>query len=160
VYGIVRDHGGQVWAESEPGRSTSFFLRLPARYDDRPTADRPLVLVAHSDGVPRDFLAAVFGGWGFPVQTAPNAREAFDSLEQDDVGLVVLDYGIVQPDPVRWREVWRALPRRMALLALTSSTTDDETLRFLRESARVLVPAPFDLCQIRHAVISATGNAL
>ena len=103
-------------------------------------------------------LAAVFGGWGFPVQTAPNAREAFESLAQDDVGLVVLDHELVQPDPGRWREVWRGLPRRVALVAMTSATTNEDTLRFLRDSARVLVPPPFDLCQIRHAAITALGE--
>jgi two-component system NtrC family sensor kinase len=159
VYGIVRDHGGQVWVESEPFRRTSFFLRLPARYDERPPSERPLVLVAHGDGVPRDFLAAVFGGWGFPVQTAPNAREAFESLAQDEVGLLVLDHALVQPDPARWREVWRSLARRVALVAMTSTTTDDDTLRFLRDSARVLVPPPFDLCQIRQAVTTALGES-
>ena len=159
VYGIVRDHGGQVWVESEPFKRTSFFIRLPARYDERAQSDRPLVLIAHGDGVPRDFLAAVFSGWGFPVQTAPNAREAFESLAQDDVGLVVLDHALVQPDPSRWREAWRALTRRVALVAMTSATTDEDTLRFLRESTRVLVPPPFDLCQIRHAVITALGES-
>jgi two-component system NtrC family sensor kinase len=160
VYGIVRDHGGQVWVESEPFRRTSFFVRLPARYHDRPPAERPLVLVAHGDAVTRDFLAAAFGGWGYPVQTAPNTREAFDSLAQDDVGLVVLDHALVQPDPGRWRDVWQGLTRRVAIVAMTSATTDDDTLRFLRESARVLIPPPFDLCQIRRAVQAAIGETV
>jgi two-component system NtrC family sensor kinase len=155
VYGIVRDHGGQIWVESDPLRRTSFFIRLPARYNDRPRSERLLVLVAHGDAVNRDFLAAVFAGWGFEVQTAPNTREAFESLAQDDVRLVVVDHALVEPDPGRWREVWRGLTRRVALVAMTSATTDDDTLRFLRESARVLVPPPFDLCQIRRAVLTA-----
>ncbi|HEX2187794.1 MAG TPA: ATP-binding protein, partial [Longimicrobiaceae bacterium] len=44
--GLVRDHGGQLWAESDPGRGTAFFLQLP-RADalpppmPRPAAPRP-----------------------------------------------------------------------------------------------------------------------
>jgi signal transduction histidine kinase len=35
VYGIIRDHGGQVWADSGEG-ITTFFVRLPARFDEEP----------------------------------------------------------------------------------------------------------------------------
>ena len=42
---------------------------------------------------------------------------------------------------------------------LQPANTPGRTLRFLRESTRVLVPPPFDLCQIRHAVITALGES-
>ena len=28
--GIVREHGGELWAESEPGRGATFHLELPS----------------------------------------------------------------------------------------------------------------------------------
>jgi signal transduction histidine kinase len=156
VYGIVRDHGGQIWVESEPGERTSFFIRLPARFRDA-DAVRPLVLVAHGDAVSRDFLGAVFAGWGYPVRPAPNAREAIESLLEDDVRLAVIDRTAVEPNVARWREVWHGLQRRALMLGLATATPDDEALRFLRESARVVLVPPYDVCQIWQALAAVTG---
>lgn len=159
VYGIVRDHGGQIWVESDPGKRTSFFVRLPARFDDRHPDRVGAVLVAHSDSVYREFLGAVFSGWGFPVRTAPNMREALESLAEDDVGLAIIDRSIVEPDPARWAAGWERLRRRAVMIAITPATADDETLRRLREEARVVLAPPHELSQIRRALMSATSVA-
>ena len=156
VYGIVRDHGGQVWVESEPGKGSTFFMRLPARSLGEPVG-LGVVLVAHSDAVFRDFLGAAFAGWGFAVRTAANSREALESLDEDDIGLVVLDGEIVGPDPARWRAAWAPLRARAVMIAMSSASGDEDTVQFLRDEARVVLAAPHDLCQIRRALVAATG---
>ncbi len=158
VYGIVRDHGGQIWVESELEKRTSFFIRLPARFDDVPPAARPLVLIAHGDAVSRDFLAAAFGAWGYRVQSTPNMRETLESLARDSVRLVVLDHSLVEPDPARWRDVWNGCRSRVAMIGMTGVVMEDDTARFLKDAALAVVPPPVDLCQLRRAMLDALGE--
>ena len=40
VRSIVQQHGGRVWAESEPGEGSRFFVQLPMTGSDSPTQVR------------------------------------------------------------------------------------------------------------------------
>jgi CheY-like chemotaxis protein len=157
AYGIVRDHGGEIWAESQRDKQTSFFIRLPARIDARAGEELGAVLVAHGDSMVREFLSAVFVGWGFAVRPASTLRESLESLAEDDLGLAVLDRSVIEPDPAAWFSAWHGKPRRPVMVAILSRSVDDETLRFLREKAQVVLAPPHDLHQIRRALLAATG---
>jgi CheY-like chemotaxis protein len=160
VYGIVRDHGGQIWVESERSKGTSFFIRLPARSAGEAAASLGVVLVAQGDASFRDFLGAVFSGWGCSVRIAANTREVLESFAEDQVGLAVLDRSVVEIDSRSWQAAWAPLRGRAALIAVTSSSVvDDATTRVLREEATVVVAVPHDLCMIRRAFNAATGIA-
>jgi two-component system NtrC family sensor kinase len=160
VYGIVRDHGGQIWVASDVGRGTTFFLRLPVRTADSEDRVRPLVLVAHGDAVSRDFIGAALGGWGFPVRLAPNTRESFESLAEDELGLAIIDRTVVDADPQQWREAWALVRQRVRMVAIATGPADDEAMRFLREAAAVTLTPPYDLCALRRALQATLGDAL
>ncbi len=117
VYGIVRDHGGQIWVESVEGR-TAFSVRLPARFCEVPGEARRAAIVADADVVERDFFIAVLAGWGYSVRAAANMREALEQVAGGDADLLLLDPALVEPDAERWRTVWAAAPPRMRLVAI------------------------------------------
>lgn len=160
VYGIVRDHGGQIWVTSDVGRGTTFFVRLPVRSPGTDDLARPLVLVAHADAVSRDFIGAALGGWGIPVRLAPNARESFESLAEDELGLAIIDRTVVDVDPQHWREAWALVRNRVRMVAIATGPTDDEGMRFLREAADLTLTPPYDLCALRRALIAVLGEPI
>lgn len=159
VYGIVRDHGGQVWVNSDLGKGTRFTIRLPVRCEDgavpggagRPA---PLALVAHTDAVTRDFVAAALGGWGCVVRAVPNAREALESLLEDEIVIAAVDRTVIEGDPQPWQDAWAKVKARVSLIALERGADDDET-RWLRDQAVATIAAPHDLCALRGAFLAA-----
>lgn len=158
VYGIVRDHGGQIWVESAKGETT-FFVRLPARFSEAPGQARQAAVVAHADGVSRDFFVAVLAGWGYSVRSAATLREALEQVRGGDADLLVLDPALVEPDVALWRQVWAAGSTRMRMVALDAPAVKDDAARFLRTAATVVLAPPFDLPNIWAATLATPRRA-
>jgi len=100
---IVRDHGGYILAESEPGRGAVFFVRLPRAgappitapagipMPPAPSPVRPLnVLVADDEPTLRLAIALFLGRRGHKVTQAADAYQALELARtgQFDVALV------------------------------------------------------------------------
>lgn len=157
VYGIVRDHGGQIWIDSEVGKGTTFSIRLPVRtaavWDPASGQFQPLALVAHADSVTRDFIAAALAGWGCAVRPVPNAREALESLVEDAVTLAVVDRTVIEGDPHPWTEAWARVRDHVALIALARGADDENSGAFGDAAARLA--APYELCALRDALMAA-----
>jgi len=87
VYGIVKQSGGFIWVESEPGKGTQFEIYLP-RVAGRPDAVSPeneevpvssglrTVLVAEDEEAVRELTCEFLKSAGYEVLSASNGSEA------------------------------------------------------------------------------------
>jgi len=108
VYGIVHGHDGEIGLVSEPGRGTTFTLRLPrskrspssqpvpARPRDRTTAAAG-VLVVEDDPLVRRTACRLLRRRGLTVLDAPDGEQALALLTQraDEISVVLTD--VVMP---------------------------------------------------------------
>ena len=123
VYGFVKQSGGYIHIESEPGVGTRVHLYLPRASGTAELADslaqgEPIaaqrgetILVVEDEADVREVVAAELTNFGYRVLTAGDGREALDIIESDsDIDLLFSD--VVMPRGMNGDELAREARRR------------------------------------------------
>jgi CheY-like chemotaxis protein len=155
VYGAVKQSGGFVWADSEPGRGTSVQVYWP-EIDAEPEAPGELasqpdakggketVLIVEDEESVRALMVRTLTSRGYQCREARNAEEALRVLEQEHapIDLVVTD--VVMPGMSGGGLGARlALVRPGLPVLYTSGFTDEDVIRRgLFERGRPFIQKP------------------
>ena len=100
AYGIVKQSGGFIWVDSQPGRGTEFNIYLPAVREAVEAASETghagpaaggseTILLAEDDGAVRRFAGDVLRRWGYTVLAARDGEEAL-ALARSHRGVIHL----------------------------------------------------------------------
>ncbi len=101
VYGIVKQHGGEIEISSEAGQGTTCSIYLPARplapkpvpeiEDNLPRGNGELLGLIGDDPAIRDATGAALEYLGYQVLVTTDRRKALEIREQEGIALILVD---------------------------------------------------------------------
>lgn len=172
VYGIVKQSGGFVWADSEPGKGTTmnvFLPQLEAEADPItppgvaavPRRSSETVLVVEDEASVRVLTERLLRKHGFVILTAGSVGEAMHLADAHQGQIEVLLTDTVLPDgdgPSLARDLLERGRVQTALL-MSGYAANDVVRRGLASENMAFVPKPFSSATLVGAIRSAIDSA-
>jgi CheY-like chemotaxis protein len=159
VFGILRQHGGQVDVASEPGRGSTFRVCLPVlapavSVTVLPAAPRPTVVVVEDEPGVRDLIVEILETYDCRALRAADAEEALAlcALEPSRVALVVADLGAPGVTGAQFVEWVRAVAPVAKILYLS------EEAHRLDDGVAAILPKPFTVERLVDTVRRVLGR--
>jgi two-component system cell cycle sensor histidine kinase/response regulator CckA len=172
VYGIVKQSGGYIFAESELGRGASFVIYLPvyagADVEQPVAAKAPAprsetwgtgtILLVEDEDMVRAVAERALTRQGYKVLTANDGEQGLEVLARGgDIDLLISD--VVMPNMDGPAMVARARHSRPDLPVLFMSGYAEEQLRKSIDLANVaFLPKPFSVSQLAEAARDALAK--
>ena len=166
-YGIIREHGGQIRADSRPGHGATFTIDLPVGSaggstlaEAGPTVhlDGKRILIVEHDQAVQKILLEHLEPTGCTALTVARADEARQHL-RDGIDLVVADFHL---DGVDWLELLGQVAARGTAVGhrfifITAGPVGEAADKALRAAGAALLYKPFTGAQFLDAVRATAG---
>ncbi len=163
VYGIVKNHHGRVYIDSEIGKGTTVHLYLPTMTQPKSSQSENAtieknqknmsankkVLIVDDEEMLRELLAEQLVEAGYGVYEASNGLEAIEMLKQLDaqglrVDAAVLDMNMPKMSGARAFAEIRTLFPSMPILIATGFAQDEVVQKLLESGANGVLAKPYN----------------
>jgi two-component system, NtrC family, sensor kinase len=170
-YGIIKEHGGDIYARSRLGEGAAFVIELPiiaplpkepssapalmrsaAQFESLVRGKRILVVDDEKDIL--DIFVGVFHNLPIHVDIAGDGHMAMIKMKESDYDIIITDFKMPQMsgrDLFNWvRENRPHLANR--IIFVTGDTASIETHSFFEDNQNRYLPKPFTIEEVKEAV--------
>jgi two-component system cell cycle sensor histidine kinase/response regulator CckA len=158
VYGIVRQSGGYVTVESDPGRGASFQVFFPSlgarekaggfaaeKSEDARLRGSETILVAEDDESVRKLVTATLASFGYRVIAASNGAEALELVKgkEGEIDLLLTDVVMARMDGRELKDRLRQIVPQVRTLFMSGYTDDAVVRHGVQGESEPFIQKPF-----------------
>ncbi len=158
VYGIIKQHGGHIQVNSEPGRGTAFLVYLPVSAETAADGESALenvsvsrgsetILLVEDNEQVRNLTHVILKREGYSVLAAENGQAALAVLDRHEGPVHLLLSDVVMPQmngKQLYETVSEAYPD-MKVLYMSGYTDDVITFRGIADAEAHFIQKPFSV---------------
>jgi len=169
--GIITEHNGELYAESEEGRGATFFVELPVvmeeekveRVEEVEAAGKAVggrILVVDDEPAILAFLKKLLGGQGYDVATSGSGREALEMIKEQGYGLIISDIRLPGLSGAElYNELGGIAPSlQKMVIFITGDVISADTREFLKATGVPCVPKPFNIAGLKKEIKRVIGE--
>jgi len=176
-YGIIKEHGGDIYAVSRLGEGATFYIELPiisrlpeeiavfpqmlpqALQFDSLVRDKRILIVDDEKYI-LDFFIEIFKMFPVEVDTAGDGRIAMEMLANNEYDLIITDFKMPQ---MSGRDLYRWIQERRPQLAgriifVTGDTVSPDTRSFFENNKNLYLAKPFKIEEVKEAIQQTLEN--
>ncbi len=177
-YGMIKEHGGNIFARSNLGSGATFVIELPVishlRQESRPAPDLTpqalqfeklvrgkRILVVDDEKYILEFFVEIFQTLRLQVDTAGNGRAAMQKIQVGDYDLIVSDFKMPQ---MSGRDLFNWIKENRPHLAsriifVTGDTVSADTRSFFEDNNSRFLAKPFKIEEVKEVIQQALEAA-
>ena len=166
VYGILKQHGGDIRCNSKLGSGTTFDIFLPAvdeeeklpikTSDTLPRGGSETIMIVDDDEAILSLLESVFSEMGYTVVAVSNGNEALSKYvkEGKDISLVILDLIMPEMDGLRCLDEILSFDPMANVMIASGYPEQDVRKKSVETKVRAWINKPYDVTQLLKTVRS------